>query len=821
MQIKNFNEVTKELQTYLVSYLEEKGIDTKKKFSCLSPKHEDSNPSCSIIPGGIRAFCYGCSQAFDIFDAVRILEKKAAHGPTFVTDVLQYLAEKYNVVLELGEVSEEKIYELSTYRAYKVAADYILSQPLNKIAEKEVKRRKWSHETLTSTGTGCVPSYEAFIEHLHFNGYTDDEFLRDSDLTRSDIFNKDNLIFTVSDEYGHPVGFAARNLLFKKDDPTTGSKFINQRTTGIKCNIYQKGKRLYGFNLAKEEPGTIYLFEGQGDVLTAREAGLLNCCAIGSTALTTDHILLLKEFNKLNITLATDGDEAGQNAIEKLLDTRFAGHKDMRVSIIRIPGGLDPDDFIRENGIEEFRNLAKWSAFEWRLERFTDKSDPAEISKAMIPFIINEPSYLAQEDMCKILARITGYSLKAIASEVERLQNAHEERKASERRVVVERALKDVLDNPDDAETTLTSARDKLFEIAKKYDEDYMSEEACLKEITTQRLFEENKSDKFSGFILGPDLQNFQEAISGEWDKDVLMVIGGTANSGKTSMCTKLSYEIASHIENDAMVIYHTIDDTAEQLLPKYVAIAEGSRTLSINQIKDPNYWSKQADGYNVLHKRKLGYDLVEGLVKNGRLIIKDANHGTTLAYVETLIAYYQEKYPQRRLVYFLDNFHKLSDFANNNEERVRFKNLSKAIKGLATRYHVPIICTMEYTKLNQGTRPSNNSISESVAMQYDSNFIAHMYNELHDLGPQATSYHIVVKDNQAVRMPRIEMIVGKNKISSFKNSLYFDFYPSSSDFIAIDEDVIANELALAKEEKEASNKKKGFSNPKEGGLYS
>lgn len=807
MQIKNFEKVVEELQTHLVAYLEEQGLDTKKNFRCIDPKHDDANPSCSIIPGGIRAYCHSCSSKFDIFDCVRLMENKSGYGFGFVTDIVQYLADKYKVNLELGEISEEKVYELTTYRAYRDAAEYITANELSPITQEEVIRRQWSKQTLKDTMTGTVVSYPHFIDYMVSKGY-DESFLKDSDLNRSDIFNANCLIFTICDEYGHPVGFAARNLLFKKDDPSTGAKFINQRTTGIKANIYQKGKRLYGFNLVRDIDGPLYIFEGQGDVLSARERGLSNCCAIGSTALTTDHILLLKEFNKLNIIMCLDGDKAGQDKIEKLLDTKFAGHRDMRVSIVLIPGGMDPDEYIRNNGVDAFKELAKWSAFEWRLDRFTDKSDPAEVSRSMVPFIVNEPSYLAQEDMAKILANITGYSVKAIQAEVNRLQNAQEERKGAERKAIVERALKEVLDSPLDAEMLLTEAKNRLFEVSKKYDEDYMSEEAFLKEVTDQRALEESKEDKFSGFVLGPDLKLFEEAMRGEWDKDVLCIFGGKANAGKTAFLSKLAFEIASHQqENNAIVIYHTIDDTREQLLPRLVCIAEGSKQLTINQIKSPKFWAKTNS--NILSLRKTGYDTIEGLVKNGRLIVKDANHGTTMAYMETLIQYYKEKYPERKLVYFLDNFHKLTDYGDQKDERVRFKKLSNAIKGMATTYHIPIISTMEYTKLPAGQRPTNNNIAETVAMEYDSNLIVHLFNELHELGPNANVYHMVNgADNKLQRFPRIEMIFGKNKITSFKNSLWYDFYPASSDFIGVDEEVIAEQKKLQELENSNKNKK-------------
>jgi DNA primase catalytic core len=818
MHIKNFDSVVVELQTHLVSYLEEKGYDTKRNFSCLSPKHNDSTPSCSIIPGGIRAYCHSCSEKFDIFDAVRILEKKPAHGIGFVVDIIQYLAEKYKVNLEMGEISEEKVAEINTFRAYRDAAEYISNCELSGLATKEVSRRGWSKNTLVETITGCVKSFKDFTLYLNSKGY-DEEFLKECDLNRADIFNENSLIFTTCDEYGHPVGFAARNLLFNKQDLSTGAKYINQRTTGLKANIYQKGKRLYGFNLIKDIEGPIYIFEGQGDVLTAREHGLVNCCAIGSTALTTDHILLLKEFNKFNIIICLDADKAGQDKTEKLLDTKFAGHKDMRVSIVLIPDAMDPDDYIRNNGLDAFRELAKWSAFEWRLDRFVDKSDPGEICRAMVPFIVNEPSYLAQEEMSKVLSSTTGYSFKAIQAEVSRLQNMQEERKATERKVIVEQALRDVSESPIDAEVILTDAKNKLFEISKKYDEDFMSEEAFLKEVVEQRLAEESKNDKFSGFILGPDLKLFENAMAGEWDQDVLCVVGGRANAGKSAFMCKLAYEIANHTENNALVIYHTIDDTREQLLPRLVSIAEASKQLSINQIKSPKYWGKNDP--ELLKKRKIGYDIVENLAKSGKLIIKDANHGMTIAYMETLIQYYQEKFPDRKIVYFLDNFHKLMDYSDNKDERTRFKKLSKTIKNIATSYHIPIISTMEYTKLPAGTRPSNNNISESVAMEYDSNLIVHLFNELHELGPNANIYHMNTdKDGKAQRFPRIEMIFGKNKITSFKSSLWFDFYPACSDFTGVDEQIIAEQLKSKELENNKKQTKESKFDPSKG-LYS
>jgi replicative DNA helicase len=305
------------------------------------------------------------------------------------------------------------------------------------------------------------------------------------------------------------------------------------------------------------------------------------------------------------------------------------------------------------------------------------------------------------------------------------------------------------------------------------------------------------------GYVLGPDLSGLQEALCGEWKQDVWITIGGRANSGKSSLMCKLAYEIANHPENKPLVIYHTIDDSTDQLLPKFITIAEGSRLLSINQVQDPKYYAHGKNAETILSKREKGYESVRNLMKNAKLIVKDANNGSSLAYADRLIRYYKEKYPDRNIVYILDNFHKLQDFAGA-EERVRFKTLSSLVKGLATKHHVTIISTVEYTKLPMGTKPTNNVVAESVQMEYDANAIIHLYNDLHEAGANATHCHLHpgALGEDPKRMPRIEVIVGKNKISGFKGQIWLDFYPDSSDWSYVDPSIPMQEETEAKETK-------------------
>ena len=282
-----------------------------------------------------------------------------------------------------------------------------------------------------------------------------------------------------------------------------------------------------------------------------------------------------------------------------------------------------------------------------------------------------------------------------------------------------------------------------------------------------------------------------------------------------TAALCKMAYAIANY-NKDVCVIYHTIDDSLEQIVPRFVAIAEGSRSLSTNMIRRPEFW----DGlgvHDVQEKREAGYSKVFELAKEGKLVVKDVTHGGSLAFAECLIQYYKNKYPGRRVVYFLDNFHKLTDFAGAKDERVRFKQLSQSIKSMAEHQQVAVITSVEYTKLAPGIKPTNYNISETAQITYDANFIAHLYSEVSEL---PGTYSICHRDKnwkgESQDLPRVELIIGKNKITEVKHSIFFDFWPSSSDYRYVSQEVVANEARERSGEIESGVSKsvKLFDNP-------
>jgi len=793
-----YKEVIEKIKPHLNEYISLFDRNPENdKFSCINPAHPDKNPSCTTKGNdGLTFRCMsGCGAAGDIFNAGYLLEGYPCSGPEFYSITLPYFAQKYEIEMPEIELNEEEIYEINTYRAYRLAAEYILNSPLNQKVSDELTRRCWSNETYRRVGAGTVSSFDDFWSHMKKqSGYNNEkfsvDFLHKIDLQRKDLFNENSMIFIIKDEHGQAVGFASRDLDYK---PGSGkSKYTNSRTdlkgTGTACNIYRKSERLYNFHnvLLKhgKKPCPIYIMEGYGDVLSAVENGIDQCVALGGISFTEEQLHLLKRHNFHKYICCLDGDEAGRTKTVEILDRIIAGHKDIEMFVKIMPVGIDPDELLKEeNGKEKFEKIKNQDAFSWRLDQFLDEENSDEICARIIPLIVSEPNKIKQEKMVKLLSERTNISHTSIEKEVERLQNDRETQKSLYREEIVSLMVSKLMKKNDTPENVIAEAQSALYELTRQYNEDHLSKDGTLSLIESQKKWQEEHGNEFMGYNFGPDFSQLSKALNGNW-KGTFMLVGGKPNCGKTAFLTSLACRIAKHgseTENNTCVIYHTIDDTAAQMLPKFVCAAEGSKTLEINQVLTPGYY--QSLGIDVVEKRNVGYSKIKDLVERGRLILKDSQDGNSLAFVESLIKYYTEEYPKRNIIYILDNFHKLQDLQNNAIGHEVYRSMSQRVKNIAGKYNTTIIATVEYTKTPYGEKPTNYNISSTVQLEYDGNVIMHLYNDLHDKKDRANDYHTVKYNNTITRLPRIELSIQKNKISSFKENLFFDFYPASSDF--------------------------------------
>lgn len=798
-RLQNFEDVIEELKYRLRDYMHDQGINTKGNFNCPHPEHQDTVASAGLVPASdfTKWKCFGCGERGDIFDLVHYLEDKPESGPAYIEETVIPLAERFGIDVKLREPTEEELFIIDSFRAYKAAADYISSN-LSDLAKQEIEKREWDEESAKSRLIGSVDSFENY--KMHMENHFPINFLQSIDLLKRDLFNENNLIFTVCDSHGRPCGFGARNLRHDPDNRES-IKYIN---TSARNQIYEKSKRLYDIHIAKKESSPTYIMEGYTDVETAMQQGMKNSTCVGGTAFTEHHIVELSRLGKTDVVLAMDGDKAGHNSVNAILKS-FTAHRQFTIHVISIPENLDPDGYIRKYGVERFKKLRHWTAFEWTLSLYDDRIDSALIRKEVVPIIASQWSPIEREKMAKVLSDKIGVSVNAIIDEVSQILNEKEAKKAQEQESVISSLISDLKQNPRDWRLSMNSAMQNLENLSSDYNEETFSSAAYLKELNLIEEDEEQSEETETFFHL-ENMKEFSEAVRGDW-RECLNVIGGGANTGKTAFMANLALAIAQiddfPEEESPLVLFHTIDDTVRQFTTRLACqfATELMPHITLNMIKRPNAYPQTK---MINEARRYAYSKLKELVATNRIVVKGGEEGggANLSFGRDLISHYRKLYPKRRMQYFVDNFHRLRDFSHISDERLRFKKLSTASKDIAKEFDMTVWATMEYNKSGSWEgRPTNNSISESIAMEYDANLICHVYNDLHTKRDDAEIFFKRTDDEgREYKAPRVELIFGKNKISDYKGTLYFDFYTEQSRYQAVPRSVVNEDINRARE---------------------
>jgi DNA primase len=169
-------------------------------------------------------------------------------------------------------------------------------------------------------------------------------------------------MFPIADEQGRVIGFSGRVL--QGDEKT--AKYVNSPETPI----FTKSRVLYGLDKTKRailDAGSVIICEGQLDLIACFQAGVQNVVAPQGTALTGDHLRILRRYAQ-EVVLCFDSDNAGQKAAARVLDDLLASG--LAIRVITVPAPHDPDSFIKAHGGEAFRSLATGARdfFEFYLE---------------------------------------------------------------------------------------------------------------------------------------------------------------------------------------------------------------------------------------------------------------------------------------------------------------------------------------------------------------------------------------------------------------------------------------------------------------------
>jgi len=842
----NLDQVKERVKEYLPQYLIQMGVHVNGRglFKCINPSHSDNNPSCGIVPeSDNKVFhCFACRSVGNIFHAAAFLEGKPLSGVGFLHDNLIYLATRFGVEVPEFNPTPEEIYEMEIYSAYSHAAMYVRSCTLSDRVKTKVATLGWSADVMLKTGTGSVTSYEDYMSRMtkptSEGGFGHKlDFLREVDLTRKALFNPDNLIFTIKDEHGAPVGFAARNLKYEEEKANYDkqkqdiinlngedapqlkelwhpTKYINTAETGMKNHIYQKSKRLYNFDRARKRTPPLYVVEGYSDAVTMDAAGIHNVCAIGSISFTKEHLNLVLNVGDKNgesikhIIFVLDADDAGEEGTRRfvaMLEETMAGHIGLRVEIISMPEGTDdPDAFIRMHGLANggaaLRNLEHLDMFSWRLRKaIKDGEDPLTLSERIIPMIVNEQNYLQRMRMSEQLASQTGLDKQGVWREVMRRVDDDAMRLEEEKVLIAKRTSSELARNSKDIQSILSSAQIQVELIERRrlgYDPSNVMK-------SVEYVFEQSEAN-ISGIELITGFKHLDEALGGMPKAESFLSVPGKPNQAKTTFLQNLTWRLLDNNPN-VIVLFHTVDDALSAFVPRMLG---GRYNLPSVWFKRSGYYMndpvgiKQTQEWLQQHDITMTFEELHGIanqwirkqIESERLVLADVvGLPGSLPALETWVKNLRQKFPDKPLIVIGDNFH-LFDLPGYDIGEGKTREMSMFIKRLANQQRCTCIFSCELPKesLRPGVRPRVSRIKGTSGVAYDANANLGVYNDLKDLESKATIFWTDDKDLDTVignggicnhvpkRKPIIEIVIDKSKLSSFDGTIYYKLWPET-----------------------------------------
>lgn len=331
-----------------------------QRFKGLCPFHKEKTPSFNVNGGSQQFFyCFGCHESGDVFSFVGKIE-----NVTF-PEAVRIVAQKCGIPLPKREFnSPEEAAEarlrvrlLDLHEAATAWFEEQLRSPEGALARDYLAGRGLTPEGIKTFRIGYAPdSFNALRDRL--GGMADQETLRASGLFASkeqgdgtqgpiyDRFRK-RVVFPIANEGGRVIAFTARTL---ETGDKAGAKYINSPETPL----YSKGMVLFNLDKAKaaiRQAGFALLVEGQMDCISVYLRGIQNVIATSGTAFTEHQVALLRRHTS-NVAVNFDPDNAGANAAEKSI--ALLTEEGFAIKIVTLDGGLDPDRYIRERGVEQY-----------------------------------------------------------------------------------------------------------------------------------------------------------------------------------------------------------------------------------------------------------------------------------------------------------------------------------------------------------------------------------------------------------------------------------------------------------------------------------
>ena len=430
-QVQSLNDIVEVLSGYI--QLKRAG----RSFKALCPFHQEKTPSFIVNPERQAFHCFGCNEGGDVFSFVM------KHEHVSFPEAVRMLAERVHFTLPESKYQPASAANRShgdqLYKLYGDAAAYYRFQFLKSQSDGAGKARMyWKNRGFGDSeaenfGIGyALEEWRGLFEHLSKKGYQQDTLFQSGLIARSsqgqpyDLF-RHRLMFPILNAQGRVIALGGRVL--GDGQP----KYLNSPET----EIFKKRREFYGMFTAKKslnaqgEIRRLIIVEGYLDCIQLQVHGFPNTVATLGTALTNEHVRVLKRYADEAIVVY-DGDQAGESAALRGLDIFI--EEGMNVRALSLPKGLDPDDFIRAKGEQALKDAVQKAQdfFDFKLEillqRF-NKADSIGLLKITSEFLdtftkIQNPVLL--DRYLKKLAANLGVDERSLRSELQKLQSKKE-----------------------------------------------------------------------------------------------------------------------------------------------------------------------------------------------------------------------------------------------------------------------------------------------------------------------------------------------------------------------------------------------------------
>lgn len=440
-----------------------------KNYVAICPFHDDTNPSLSISPEKRLFKCFVCGAGGDAVTFVQKYEKISyIEALKKVASFVGISDPRLETATHSKPVDARKAPLLKCLKDLTLYYQYALNMPEGKAGLDYFEERHLNANLRAKYQLGyAFQDGKATIAFLQSKGHSlkTIEDIGISSISSGAYYDKNQgrAMFPICDPDGNVIGYSARRIR-----NTDEAKYINSPET----YLFHKSSILYNYHIAKEKArlsGYVYVCEGFMDVFALARIGIDSAVAIMGTALTNEHIDLLRKLN-CEIRLCLDGDLAGQTAAMKA--SKQLQNAGLKVMIVDNQNSTrDPDEILNEEGEEALRkyltNIIGRIDFALNYFKNSNPLKTTEQKKKLIqeflPILLSINSQLDFENYLRKLSIVTNYEVEALRKVVAKAKNTtdveetykiieeyHPERKVLRKLELAERELLyQMLTNPE------------------------------------------------------------------------------------------------------------------------------------------------------------------------------------------------------------------------------------------------------------------------------------------------------------------------------------------------------------------------------------